>query len=267
MSRKYVYPILIVVVTIALYYLEDYIDNNPVGTTEVSVDSSSDTFGATLFPAGDALVSRDYYTLSYNETHEQANWVAYTLREEQVVNNDFDRPYFEQDPKVKSKSAHWRNYKNSGYDRGHLVAAADMEFSYDAFKDTFYTSNISPQLHDFNSGVWNYLEQRVRRWAKENDDVFVITGGVLKNPMDAIGSEQVSVPNAFYKIVVDSYRGEYRVIAFLIPHREDITRYSDYIVSVDEIEQATGIDFFAKLPSSQQKELQSRIDRLYYDID
>ncbi|WP_435578902.1 DNA/RNA non-specific endonuclease [Gilvibacter sp.] len=166
------------------------------------------------------VVSHDYYTLSYNETHEQANWVAYTLREEQVVNNDFDRPYFEQDPKVKSKSAHWRNYKNSGYDRGHLVAAADMEFSYDAFKDTFFTSNISPQLHDFNSGVWNYLEQRVRRWAKENDDVFVITGGVLKNPIDAIGSEQVSVPAAFYKIVVDNLsRGVSRYCFFDSPSR------------------------------------------------
>ena len=81
MNRKYIYPILIVVVTIALYYLEGYIDNNPMGATEVNVDNSSDAFGTTLLPAGDAFVTHDYYTLSYNETHEQANWVAYTLRE------------------------------------------------------------------------------------------------------------------------------------------------------------------------------------------
>ncbi|ARV12434.1 endonuclease [Gilvibacter sp. SZ-19] len=267
MNRKYIYPILIVVVTVALYYAERYVDRNPIGSKEVSIEKASANFSNAILPSGDQIVQHDYYTLSYNETHEQAEWVAYELRKAQVVDNNYDRPYFEQDPKVKSKSAHWRNYKNSGYDRGHLVAAADMEFNYDAFKDTFYTSNISPQLHEFNSGVWNYLEQRVRRWAEENDGVFVIAGGVLKDPMDAIGSEQVTVPKAFYKIVVDTYRDDYRVIAFLIPHSEDARRYSDFIVSVDEIEAATGIDFFAGLPEATQQQLEQRIDRLYYNID
>ena len=75
------------------------------------------------------------------------------------------------------------------------------------------------------------------------------------------------MPKAFYKIVVDTYRDDYRVIAFLIPHNEDARRYSDFIVSVDEIEAATGIDFFAGLPEATQQQLEQRIDRLYYNID
>lgn len=277
MNRRYIYPILILLVTIGLYYLEDYVgrDQKVVtgtsgsGSSDMSVDPDQSEFPKWIVPHSpqSEIVLHKYYSLSYDEQHEQARWVAYELRKNQVVNNNYDRPYFEQDPLVKTKSADWRNYKNSGYDRGHLVAAADMEFSYNAFKDTFFTSNVSPQLHEFNSGVWNYLEQRVRRWAKQNDGVYVITGPVLESPIDAIGSEQVRVPKALYKIIVDSYRDEYRVIAFLIPHEKDISRYSEYIVTIDEIEAATGIDFFSKAPKELEAELETRTDRLYFDID
>lgn len=269
MNRKYIYPILIILVTVGLYYLERYIDSGRYKASQTTViNSNADEFPLSLLPESKTadLVNHKYYSLSYSETHEQARWVAYQLRADQVVNNDFKRPYFEQDPLVSTASAHWRNYKNSGYDRGHLCAAADMEFDYDAFKDTFYTSNISPQLHEFNSRVWNFLEQRVRRWAKQNDGVFVITGGVLTQPLGSVGSEEVSIPSSFYKIIVDTYRDDYRVVAFLIPHREDIESYSDYITTVDDIEEATGIDFFAGLSKEDQNELESRIDRLYFDL-
>mgnify|MGYP003580214912 CR=1 FL=1 len=91
------------------------------------------------------IVKHQYYTLSYNEKFEQAEWVAYELKKEYLKNNDFKRPYFIEDPNVTTGSADWRNYKNSGYDKGHLCPAGDMEFSKDAYNDTFYTSNISPQ--------------------------------------------------------------------------------------------------------------------------
>lgn len=74
------------------------------------------------------IVKHSYYTLSYSEKHEQAEWVAYELKKNYVKNNDFRRPYFIEDPKVKTGSADWRNYKKSGYDKGHLCPAGDMEF-------------------------------------------------------------------------------------------------------------------------------------------
>ncbi len=75
------------------------------------------------------IVKHQYYTLSYNEKFEQAEWVAYELKKEYLKNNDFKRPYFIEDPKVTTGSADWRNYKKSGYDKGHLCPAGDMEFN------------------------------------------------------------------------------------------------------------------------------------------
>ena len=108
------------------------------------------------------IVKHKYYTLSYSEKFEQAEWVAYELKKDYLKNGDYKRPYFIEDPKVTTGSADWRNYKKSGYDKGHLCPAGDMEFSEEAYNDTFYTSNISPQKHDFNSGMWNRVEKKTR---------------------------------------------------------------------------------------------------------
>jgi len=90
-----------------------------------------------------AIVAHDHFMLSYNEPYEQAEWVAYMLKKNHLTYDDRKRPYFIEDPKVKSKSADWRNYKGSGYDRGHLCPAGDRRFSEFAYNETFYTSNIS----------------------------------------------------------------------------------------------------------------------------
>lgn len=260
MSNKTKYSLLLLVVTVGLYFAERYV-NNRVSPKIESGETTSASSLSNWFPGSTTgvIVEHNYYTLSYSEPHEQAEWVAYSLEANQVVNQDFDRPYFEQDPKIKSGSADWRNYKNSGFDRGHLCPAADREFDYNAFKETFLTSNISPQNHDFNSRIWNYLEQRVRRWAKENNHVFVITGGVLSNPLTTIGEQQIPVPNAFYKIVATEYLGEIRALGFLIPHDKNSNRYSDFMVSIDTIEQATGIDFFEQLPAQDQAEFEASV--------
>lgn len=201
------------------------------------------------------IVVHDNYTLSYVEKHEQAEWVAYELKKS-YANNNFKRPFFIVDPKVKTQSADWRNYKKSGYDKGHLCAAADMKFSKKAFDDTFYTSNISPQLHDFNDGVWNRLEQKTRYWAAKYDGIYVITGGVLKKRLKTIGKEQVAVPNYFYKVLLDKSNDEYKIIAFLVPHQESEKPLYEFVVSVDEVEKRTGIDFFPKLDDKVENQLE-----------
>ena len=129
------------------------------------------------------IIHHEHYSLSYSETHEQAEWVAYELKKSHLSNTNFKRPYFEIDEAVKTGAAHWRNYKKSGYDRGHLCPAGDRRFSKEAHDETFLTSNISPQDHQFNSGIWNTLEQKVRYWAGKYDGVFVVTGGILKGDM------------------------------------------------------------------------------------
>jgi endonuclease G len=206
------------------------------------------------------IVKHDYYTLSYNEKYEQAEWVAYELKKSYVRNNHFKRPYFIEDPKVKTGSADYRNYKKSGYDKGHLCPAGDMEFAINAYNDTFFTSNISPQLHDFNAGIWNRLEQKVRYWATKYDGIYVITGGILKPSLKTIGQQKVSVPNYFYKILLENSNGQYRMIAFLVPSKNSDKPLYAFAVSVDSLEKMTGIDFFPKLNDKIENSLEKNSD-------
>lgn len=206
------------------------------------------------------IIRHSYYTLSYHEEHEQAEWVAYQLQPNSNSTSDFKRPYFTEDPKVQTASADWRNYRNSGYDKGHLCPAGDMKFSKQAYDDTFYTSNISPQKPDFNAGVWNRLEQKVRYWADKYDGLFVVTGGVLEPNLRTIGKEEVSVPNAFYKVLFRKDDDKLRTIAFLVPHENSEQPLYSFVISIDELEKRTGIDFFHQLPDTIEKRMEESKD-------
>ncbi|WP_103069853.1 DNA/RNA non-specific endonuclease [Aquimarina sediminis] len=256
-KRKYVYPLLIIIVTIGFYYFEGYVDNQKSYSTKENGDSSELGFFYLPTSTTGAVVVHNNYTLSYSEKHEQAEWVAYELKREHVSSNDFKRPYFEEDKKVKSMSADWRNYKKSGYDKGHLCPAADRRYTYDAFEETFLTSNISPQNHEFNSGVWNHLEQKIRYWAKVYDGVYVVTGGVLTDDLPTIGYEHVSVPKYFYKVVLDKSSSNPKMVAFLVPHQDTKKPLEKFVVAVDKLEKLTGIDFFTALDDKIEDRLEA----------
>ncbi|NNK10655.1 MAG: DNA/RNA non-specific endonuclease [Flavobacteriaceae bacterium] len=203
------------------------------------------------------IVKHNYYALSYSEEHEQAEWVAYALLRSHLTKDDRKRPYFIEDPKVRSSSADWRNYKNSGYDRGHLCPAGDRRFSESAYNETFYTSNITPMERDFNAGIWNSLEIQVREWAKRYDSLWVITGGVLTEDLPGIGYESVSVPEAFYKIILRGTADRPEVIAFLIPHTASSGALDQFRVSVDSIEKLSKLNFFESLDDEVERRLES----------
>lgn len=205
-----------------------------------------------------AIYSHSSYSFSYSENHEQSEWVAYVLEKNDLTNLNFQRPFFEQDPLVKTASADWRNYKNSGYDKGHLCPAADRKSSFSDYNETFFTSNISPQKHDFNSGVWNRLEEKVRYWALKYDGLYVVTGGVLNDNLKSIGKEKVSVPKYFYKVLLTKDRS--RMIGFLVPHQKSNRPIYEFTATVDDIEKMTGIDFFPKLSDTIENELETKSD-------
>ena len=203
------------------------------------------------------IIHHKNYSLSYSEPHEQAEWVAYELKASDLSATNHKRPYFEIDKAVKTGAAHWRNYKKSGYDKGHLCPAGDRRFTKEAHDETFLTSNISPQEHQFNAGVWNRLEQKVRYWAKKNDGVFVVTGGILKNGLKRIGDENVAVPNQFYKVILDNTNGKIKVLAFIMNHENSDLPLYKFVVSVDEVEALTGIDFFPELDDAIEDQLEA----------
>jgi len=208
------------------------------------------------------LVYHQYYVLSYSEEHEQAEWVAYLLSRKRLEQPWVDRyDEFMEDSLVKSGSAHWRDYRNSGYDRGHLAPAADMAFNKEAMRESFYMSNISPQARHFNGGIWRELEELTRNWAKENEELYVVSGPVLSEPgKGRIGDCKVTIPTAFFKVLLDLREPELKGIAFWLPNEVSYQPLQEYALSIDEVEARTGIDFFPELMTG---ELETKLERDY----
>lgn len=259
-NNKFIYAILILACIIGFWVFENFYTPASYSSPKDDVVTKNQ-FPYDLMPSSTtgAIVEHNYFILSYNEEYEQAEWVAYTLSKNQLTNKDRKRPYFIEDPKIKTKSADWRNYKGSGYDRGHLCPAGDRRFSEQAYNETFYTSNISPQDAEFNAGIWNRLEQQIRQWAKKHNKVFVITAGVLENGLKTIGEEDVAVPKYFFKIVLKGEKEKMELIAFLIPSVESTEPLQTFTVPIDEIERISGIDFFEKLEDAQERALEGSV--------
>jgi len=203
------------------------------------------------------VIRHSGYSLSYNEKHEQANWIAYELTAAETKAKFSRTDNFQPDPLVLSGTATQKDYKSSGYDRGHLAPAADMGWSEQSMEESFYFSNMSPQLPGFNRGVWKRLEEQVREWAIENEAVYVVTGPVLRKGLPTIGSEHISVPQYFYKVLLDYRLPEIKAIGFVIPNESSSSPLYTYSVSIDSVESLTGLDFFPQLPDDEENLIES----------
>lgn len=260
-KNQALYTVLMLCCILGFWWFENFY--TPPSYSPQGDEAVADRLPESMLPESTtgSVVQHVHYMLSYHEAYEQAEWVAYVLDKRHLTYDDRERPYFIEDPRVKTKSADWRNYRGSGYERGHLCPAGDRRYSEDAYKETFYTSNISPQKADFNAGVWNRLEQQVRSWGKRYGRVIIITGGILEKGLPVIGDEEVAVPGAYYKIIVRGDAGNPAILAFLIPHRETEAPLSRFLVSVDSLEARTNIDFFKALPEEIQTRVEAGVSR------
>ena len=124
-----------------------------------------------------------------------------------------------------------------------------MKWSKDAMDESFLMSNMSPQDPGFNRGIWRTLEELVRDWAAENEEVYVVTGPVLiDGPYEPIGENEVAIPKRFYKVILDYKEPELKAIGFIQLNEKVAKPPSTYFVSVDVVEQVTDLDFFYFLP-------------------
>lgn len=205
------------------------------------------------------LVEHTFLSLGYSEEHEQAAWVAYLLSRQHALNAHERRNNFRSDPLVRSKSAQREDYTRSGYDRGHLAPAADFDFRREALSETFYMSNVSPQKPAFNRGGWKELEELARQWASIHDSLWIVSGPVLSGGLKKIGANHVSVPEYFYKIILDSRQPSIKVIGFLMPNTKIKKESRYYAVSVDSIEKVSGLDFFPQLPDLLEEALEKSV--------
>jgi endonuclease G, mitochondrial len=208
---------------------------------------------------GDVIIHNNF-TLSYLYECKQSEWVIYKLTDQMFINNNScKRPnYFKKDPLIVKQNAVNDDYRNSNYDKGHLVPAFDMKFSCTAYKETFIMSNVTPQKHAFNAGIWYDLENKIRDWANEKGELYIITGPALLDTNKTIGKNNICIPSYFYKIILDV--SDTNVIAFLFEHENNTQNINDCIVSIDSLETITNINFFYKL-EDKFKDLESQIHK------
>ena len=209
---------------------------------------------------GVQVVNRRGYALGFSPKHKQPLWVAYCLTAAEVTNAVVRRAdQFAFDPQIVGGSATLEDYRGSGYDRGHLAPAADMKWDAQAMQESFLLSNISPQVNSFNGGIWKKLEDWCRGLAVRRGCLWIVTGPVFPEDEDheTIGRSKVTVPKFFYKVVYDEREG--RMIGFIMPNRPNKNIYK-FAMAVDEVEEATGLDFFSALPSDVQAKLEAECD-------
>ncbi len=202
------------------------------------------------------------YCLEFAPSAMHSRWVAFRFDgvTRQQTTGRSDEP-FTDDPLLASQYWIGSNYF-PGYDRGHLCASADRVWSSEANVQTFYMSNMSPQIRDFNSGIWADFEIKLRtkgRDATFADTVYVAKGGTIRSDQ-IIGSvvrnnsRKVSVPKYYFMAFLRCKYGSYDAIGVWLEHRtyskEERANLKNYLVSIDQLEQETGIDFFANLPDN-----------------
>ncbi|MGY5354450.1 DNA/RNA non-specific endonuclease [Wenyingzhuangia sp. IMCC45467] len=223
-----------------------------------SVNHTNTEYGFQKFlpTASNKIYHHTYYSLSYNEKHEQADWVYYLLTKEYVNGTAKRKDNFRADDLITTKSASLQDYKKSGYDRGHLCAAADMKINKTAMSETFFLSNMSPQLPGLNRGEWKKLEDKVRDWAIQEDSILVVTGPVFKDNIKQIGENQVTIPGYYYKVIYDLTKPQ-KMTAFILPHQAKPQSFMNYQTTVNEVEKITGIDFFSILEDEFEEQLEA----------
>lgn len=209
---------------------------------------------------GEQIIQHKGFTLSYNEKYEQASWVAYELTADELIKRVKRSDNFKKDSKVSTGSALPSDYAKSGFDRGHLAPAADLSWSEVTMKESFYMSNMSPQKPGFNRGIWKKLEGYVRQWASDNNAIYIVTGGVLNNIDQYIGTSNVGVPKYYYKVILDYTGPEKKGIGFILPNQSSSKKLQLSAVSIDEVEALTGINFFHSLPDDEESLLESQFN-------
>lgn len=219
-----------------------------------------------LEPKSDGeIVKHTYFTLAYSGENEQAYWVYYHLTPE-LINGPQDRTDdFRSDPLVSSGSASLADYAGSGYDRGHLCPAADMALNKISMSESFYLSNMSPQVAGFNRGIWSTVENQVRKWALENDGLDVATGPIFKDNLGSIGADGVTVPGYYYKVLYSEQKQI--MIGLILPNHSGTKPLTKYVIKVDSIESLTGIDFFSGLEDQLEIQLEGTLNTENWDFN
>lgn len=209
---------------------------------------------------GSAGKQKDYegFTVAFNPSNHTPDWVGWELTAAEVAGSESRSDNFWRDYDLDG-CPDPSDYRNSGYDKGHLCPAADQKWSPEAMSDCFVMGNMAPQDHALNAGAWKTLEEKERLWAQRDSALVIVAGPIYKSSDKArIGEGGVRVPSAFFKVILAPYLPSPRAIGFIYPNMKSPGNMADYAMSVDDVETATGLDFFSTLPDDIEDEVESR---------
>lgn len=216
-------------------------------------------YESVVFPRGmsNMVVKYKGYTAHFNKQLHIPNCVTYEITAAEARGKRERSGNFERDENVPG-CPNWWDYRDSGYDRGHMAPAGDMKWDEQAMNETFYLTNVCPQDAALNAGLWNDIEMKVREWARRDKSIVVITGPVMGKKYDVIGQDvDVAVPEAFFKVLLSPATTPVKAIAFICPNRPCGGPLKSYAVSVDEVEERTGMNFFNSLPDDVENSIEA----------
>jgi endonuclease G len=212
-------------------------------------------------PSDQIIKTYREFSLSYSDDYKQPVWVAYELTRKELQKAARRSNHFRIDKSIGTQWASLEDYEGSGYHRGHICRANYCKSSKQAYKESFYLSNISPQLPDFNSGGgnWYNLEILEENYALVKKSIYAVSGPVFRDNIGVIGKGRIIVPGYFYKALLCPDLEH--AIGFLLPHNEDkVKNLLQFAVTIDSLEAFTGIDFFFELEDDAEELLENTID-------
>lgn len=210
-------------------------------------------------PADGRELHYNGFDVNFNSRYRVPNYVVWELTPEKAAAQVADRKdsEFTADPNVDG-SADPADYRRSGYDRGHMVPAADMKWSRRAMDDCHYMTNVAPQSGQLNRGTWQTVEDNCRSWTKKFGRLVIICGPVLSDrPLTTIG-KGVAVPERFFKVVLAPDADPPMAIGFIMSNFDQTGGAQAAATSVDEVEAVTGYDFFSALPDDIENEVEAQ---------
>lgn len=235
------------------------------GDSRVIIHSLNDEFGIN-------------YSVEWDTKKRSQRWSCYQMTASNRVSKTSryysDTNQYPYDPELKvNEYFSYDPFRGSGYDHGHICPSADRLYSKDANYQTFYLTNMQPQYHVFNAGIWEIMEGKLRSWIHQSsntkDTLFVCKGGTIdsvetaggvKDPILTTLKNGLIVPKYFFMaLLYKSKNGSYKALAFWVEHKnEDHSNdpLSKYVINIDELERLTGIDFFCNLPDDIENEVE-----------
>ena len=208
------------------------------------------------------------YSFGWSQKDRVALWVAYPLCKLYTNGNVGRTEAWALDPLLGNNSAAPFSGYAGDYARGHQVPSADRQCCYDANAQTFYGTNMTPQLNAHNEGIWSSLESKVRNIANSSDTTYVVTGVIVsassKKEKDSYGMS-VTIPDAYFKVLLryskSSTLGQWNAAAFYLEHKAySVGLGKEHSMSVDELEKMTGVDFFVNLPAKVGADQAAKIE-------